>query len=232
MSRQTRRKFLATAGTALAGTALAVGSASAARSSEEIVSEAPTRAVQNWMYPTMGRSDDNPYMTIYGNYKCPYTRDFVRNHLPAVVEEYVESDELNLRFRSLVYEPDPDDPSHGSSYYYISDSDPDIARSAYGVWNHEDENYWAYHWDLFEDQPSGHVTAEELKERMQTSSVRNWGKIRYEVIDDRYQYYLERTRRAAAGLGISWTPTAEFMGDLTPPHHGTDDLFDWIDARL
>lgn len=216
----------------MAGAPLLAGGAAASRSPEEIISDAPTDPVSERTYPTMGTSDDNPDLTVYGNPKCPYTRDFVLNHLSEVVEEYVEPGELNVRFRALVYEPDPSNSSHGSSRYYISDSDPDIARSAYGVWNWEDENYWGYLYDLFADLPSGNVTPNELLERMRDSGVRNWGKIRYEVKDDEYQDYLERTRRAAADVGVSWTPTAEMGGDLTSPHHSTSGLFDWIDAHL
>lgn len=228
----TRRTFLAAAGSTLAGAAALTGTAAADRSPRNLIANAPTRRVSNQRYPTMGDSDDNEELTVYGNFKCPYTRDFVLNHLPAVVEEYVEPGVINVRFRSLVFEPDPNDPSHGSSHYYISDSDPDIARSAYGAWNWEDENYWGYFYDLFEDQLSGNVTPRELMGRMRESDVRNWGKIRYEVRDGRYQYPLERTRRAAAGLGVPWTPTAEFRGDLTSPHHSTSGLFDFIDSRL
>lgn len=233
--RRSRRSILRTAGATLTGTAV-LGTAGAeratARSADEVLSDAPFLEVSNWMYPTMGTSDDNPWATVYGNFKCPYTQEFVLNHLPAMVEEYVETGRLNFRFRSLVYEPDPSDPSHGSSHYYISDSDPDIARSAYGVWEEEPENYWQYFADMFQRQPSGATHADQLEDRMRGAGVRNWGLIGNQIENDRHQYYLERTRRAAAGLGVSFTPTMEFERDITPPHHGTGDLFSFLDARL
>ncbi len=233
--RRSRRSILRTAGAALTGTAV-LGTAgadrAAARSVDEVVSDAPTEAVSDWMYPTMGTSDDNPWATVYGNFKCPYTRDFVLNHLPAMVEEYVETGRLNFRFRSLAYEPDPSDPSHGSSRYFISQSDPDIARAGHGVWKEEPGNFWQYFVDMFQNQPSGSTHADRLEDRMRSSGVDNWGLIGNQVEDDDYQYYLERTRRAAAGLGVEYTPTMEFYHDITPPHHGTQDLFSFLDARL
>ena len=231
---RSRRSLLRSAGIALTSTAVLGTAADGARaaSPDETIAGAPVEAVSDWMYPTMGTSDDNPWATVYGNFKCPYTQEFVLTHLPALVEEYVAPGRLNFRFRSLVYEPDPDDPSHGSSYYYISESDPDIARSAYGVWEREPETYWQYFADLFQDQPSGATHADQLEDRMRESGVDDWEAVGDEVADDAHQYYLERTRRAAAGLGVEYTPTMEFMGDITPPHHGVSDLFAFIDSRL
>lgn len=226
----TRRTFLTAVGSATAGAALFSTGTVASHSTKTVLSNAPIDPVSHRMYPTMGTDDDNPTLTLYGNFKCPYTQKFVLNDFADVVDEYVEPGRLNVRFRSLVYEPDPSNPSHGSSWYFISNSDPDIARSAYGVWNWEDENYWSYFYSLFADLPSGLVTPRELEDRMRDDGVRNWGKIRYEVANDKYQYYLERTRRAAAALGVSGTPTVELQGDLTSPNYGS--LSDWIDRRL
>lgn len=178
----------------------------------------------------MGTDNDNPGLTLYGNFKCPYTQRFVRNDFADLVKEYVEPGHLNVKFRSLVYEPDPSDPSHGSSLYFISNSDPDIARSAYGVWNWEDENYWSYFYSLFADLPSGRVTPRELQARMRDDGVRNWRRIRSEVADDEYQDKLEWTRDLAAELGVSGTPTVQMGRDLTSPNYGS--LSDWIDRRL
>ncbi|WP_433630560.1 hypothetical protein [Halomicrococcus sp. NG-SE-24] len=83
----------------------------------------------------MGTDKDNPTATLYGNFKCPYTQEFVRGgNLEAVLNEYVTSGDFNLRFRALVYQP-PGTSSHGSDYYYISDSDPLISQAALGVWD-------------------------------------------------------------------------------------------------
>jgi protein-disulfide isomerase len=226
----TRRTFLATAGSAAIGTALFSSTASAATSDEEIVAAAPTDAVDRATYPTTGTDEDNPVMTVYGNPKCPYTQDFVLNNLPDVIEEYVDPGDLNVRVRMLVYEPDPDDPSHGSAHYYISDSDPTIARATYGVWNWEDENYWGYLYDQFQDLPSGTVTAYDMADRMEAAGVRNWGKIRNEAYEGKYQDQLDRTPEAAYDLGVPYTPTAEMGGDLTNPRF--DSVFDWIDRHL
>lgn len=226
----TRRTFLAAVGSATASTALFSTTAAASHSTKAVLSNAPTDPVSSQPYPTMGTDSDNPTLTLYGNFKCPYTQRFVRNDFADLVTDYVEPGHLNVEFRSLVYEPDPSDPSHGSSLYFISNSDPDIARSAYGVWNWEDENYWSYFYSLFADLPSGRVTPRELQARMRDDGVRNWGKIRYEVADDEYQRYLGRTRRAAAELGVSSTPTVELKGDLTSPNYGS--MPDWIARRL
>lgn len=202
----------------------------AARSDAEVVAAAPTDAVDDRTYPSAGTDGDGPVMTVYGNPKCPYTQDFVLNNLPVVVDEYVEPGDLTVRFRMLVYEPDPTDPSHGSSYYYVSDSDPDIARATYGIWNWEDEHYWGFLYALYGDLPSGTVTGLDMADRTEAAGIRNWGKIRNEVYDERYQRQLDRTAEAAYDLGVPYTPTAEMGGDLTNPRR--DSVFDWIDRHL
>lgn len=226
----TRRTFFTAAGSVTIGTTLFANSASASRSDEAVLASAPTNAVDDETYPTTGTDDDNPVMTVYGNPKCPYTQDFVLNNLADVVDEYVEPGDLNVRFRALVYEPDPKNPSHGSSRYYISDSDPDIARATYGIWNWEDEHYWEYLYDQFQNKPSGTVTGLDMADRLEDQGIRNWGKIRNEVYDERYQEQLEETREDAAALGVPYTPTAELDGDLTNPRH--DSVFDWIENRI
>ena len=50
------------------------------------------------------------------------------------------------------------------------------------------------------------------------------------VADDDHRCYLEHTRRAAVGLDGNSTPTMAFYHDVTPPHHGSDDPFSFLDA--
>jgi hypothetical protein len=225
-----RRTFLTAVGGAAVGTTLFAGTTSASHSDSDIVAAAPTAAVDDERYATMGTDVDNPVVTVYVNPKCPYSQDFVLNNLPTVVEEYVEPGDLNVRLRMLVYEPDPNDPSHGSSYYYISSSDPDIARATYGIWNWEDEHYWGYLYDQYRDLPSGTVTGLDMADRMEDYGIRNFGKIRNEVYDERYQAELDQTAQDAYDVGLPYTPTAEMDGDLTNPRK--DSVFDWLDRHL
>lgn len=231
-----RRSVLKGAIGAVTGTGVlgsVVGTASAASRSRQI-GGAPVDRVAGERYATMGTDPSAPTASLYGNFKCPYTRDFVLNHLPALVRDYVRPGTLTLRFRSLAYEPNPDDPSHGISPEYISEDDPDIARAALGTWNEEPGNYWGYFLDTFENQPSGGYSVGDLEALLKRYGVDHWERIGNYVANDRYEDALRDTQDAAAGHGVTATPTLVVEGDATYPHHGGNnaDLYDWLDARL
>ena len=231
-----RRTFIRTA-TAIAGTgvlgAVATGTVAAA-SKERHIADAPTVAVSGNRYATTGVDADAPTATVYGNFKCPYTQDFVLDHMAALVRDYVRTGYINLRFRSLAYEPDPSDTSHGISPEYISEDDPAIAKVGLGTWRREHYNYWNFFLNLFRDPPSGGYTAAELQDFAREMEVRNWGWMDWYASADFFDDRLRDTQSAAADYGVAWTPTMEFRGDTTSPHHGryNNDLYDWLDARL
>ncbi|WP_265111906.1 DsbA family protein [Halosolutus halophilus] len=177
-------------------------------------------------YPTMGTDSDAPTATIYGNYKCPYTRDFVFGNLEAIVEEFVEPGRLNLEFYNLAYEPGD------TSEYYISSSDPRLAAVGVGVWNEDPDNYWGFHRETFADMPSGTVDYDELEERVRSAGVSNAEAIVDRARAGEYDDEIERVATTAADDGVAFTPTMELAGDTTAPHHERDAILDWIERRL
>lgn len=180
----------------------------------------------------MGTDSDNPTATLYGNFKCPYTQQFVQGNLDAVVDEFVTTGELNLRFRDLAHEPDPSDPSHGSAKYYISSSDPLIGQAALGVWDVQPEDYWGFFEMMFDDLISGHVTVSEMTDRMRAAGVGDRSEIAERVRENRYRSEVKANADAAKRVGVSFTPTLELGGATTAPHHGTRAVLNWIEGHL
>lgn len=158
----------------------------------------------------------NPTATLYGNFKCQYTNDFVLNNLD-VIREFVEPGRLDIRFRALAYEP-PGQTSHGSSYYFISDSGPLISESAMGAWNAEPNEYWAFFRDMFENRVSGTVSYDDMRARMNQSDLEerdtaiSWAK------DGRYEDTVYQTRYAAGDDGVTYARTGR-RHDTTAPRH-------------
>ncbi len=215
-------------GTALFGLANTVN---ANHTTADPVSGAPVPDTPGqYTYATMGHGG-NPTATLYGNFKCPYTKDFVLNNLEDVIREFVEPGRLDIRFRALAYEP-PGHSSHGSSYYFISDSDPLISESAMGAWTAEPNEYWAFFRNMFENRVSGNVSYSDMRVRMNRSDLEerdtaiSWAK------EGRYEDPVYQTRYAAGDDGVTYTPTFELNGDTTPPHHDTHDILNWIENRL
>ncbi|MFC4541591.1 thioredoxin domain-containing protein [Halosolutus amylolyticus] len=208
------------------GTVSLLGIAGVAAGRSSPIVDAPVPSDPDaYAYPTMG-DDDAPTATIYGNYKCPYTQEFVAGNLEAIVEEFVEPGRLALQFHNLAYEPGD------TSAYYISSSDPRIAAVDVGVWDEDPDGYWRFHRETVADTPSGTVDYDDLEERLQSAGVAN-----AEAIVDRarvgeYDDEVEQVAAAAAADDVSFTPTLELGGDTTAPHHDRDDILDWIEKRL
>lgn len=223
-----RRTFLKTTGVvAAAGLGSAVPASAAETPSAPVPDD--TDALT---YATMGTDKDNPTATLYGNFKCPYTQEFVRGgNLEAVLNEYVTSGDLNLRFRALAYQP-PGTSSHGSDYYYISDSDPLISQAALGVWDVSPEDYWGFFNYMFSDIISGNVSYGEMEDEMQAAGVDNRSTIIDRADSGRYSDDVEQNRYSAGDYGVTFTPTLVLDGETTAPHHGTEDLLDWIGGRI
>lgn len=93
-------------------------------------------------YPQMGAADD--VATLYGNWKCPYTREFVLTQLPSVIEEHVRPGDLSIRFRSVAY--------RGAEPFLGPDA-PAATHAGLGVWETDPDSFWDYFTYVFANQP-------------------------------------------------------------------------------
>ncbi|WP_306059402.1 thioredoxin domain-containing protein [Natronococcus wangiae] len=174
----------------------------------------------------MGTDTDAPTATVYGNFKCPYTRDFVFGNLEPIIEEFVVTGRLTLEFSDLAYEPG------STSEYWISDSDPRIASAGLAVWDEDPDSYWQFYHDTFADAPTGYVDYDELASRARSADVSNVDALIDRAEAGAYDAAIERAAATADEDGISFTPQLELAGDTAAPHHDTRSILDWIEARL
>jgi hypothetical protein len=184
------------------------------------------------LYPTMGTSADNPTATIYGNFKCPFTQDFVWGNLQDIIEEYVVTGKLNIRFRQLAYEPNKGVQTHSQPGTFISLSDPQIGAASLAVWDISPEDYWSYFFNMFSELVSGTVTAEDLGERMAAAGVDNIGEILTRVESGRYSDLVRQSTYDARDLDVNHTPRLEMGGVIENPRHETEDILNWVDSHL
>lgn len=226
-----RRKFLTVTGSAAIASVAGAGSASA---SETTIapSEIPVPDNTQMMYPTMGTSADNPTATIYGNFKCPFTQEFVNGNLHAIIEEYVLPGKLNIRFRQLAYEPNEGVQTHSQPGTFISPDDPFIGEGSLAVWDVSPENYWSYFFTMFSSLVSGSVTSDDLAERMEAAGVSNIDKITARLESGRYSDLVEKSTDTSRDLDVNNTPRFEVGGVIENPRHEVENILDFVESNI
>lgn len=94
-------------------------------------------------YATMGPNDAPVQATLYGGWKCPYTRAFVTEFMGDIVDRYVAPGHLQLRFRAVPYRGG--EPFHGPD-------EPRAARAGLAVWYNDPGDFWTYFSYMFTNQ--------------------------------------------------------------------------------
>ncbi|WP_267642353.1 right-handed parallel beta-helix repeat-containing protein [Haloarchaeobius amylolyticus] len=178
-------------------------------------------------YPTMGTSNENPTLTVYGNFVYPNTKRFVEENLPAIVSEFVEPGHINVQFRSIAYPT--------GHYLNSVEGEERLAQLALGVW---DKNNWENYWGVFEYLFANQGDIEwqtwgDAKNMLQDAGVeRVAGWLPGLASDDYYGDEVYQSRLDAADAGLDYVPQVEFQGDLADANMATGDLLEWIGDRL
>ncbi|WP_254524022.1 DsbA family protein [Natrinema caseinilyticum] len=223
-TRLQRRTVLSATGTA---TLLGVAGLATAEARSTVANAPVPESADAYTYPTMGvDGDDVPTATVYGNFKCPVTKEFVSGNLSAIIDEFVSTGRLRLRFYNLAYKPG------NTSAFFISGSDPRCAAMGLGTWDEDPNSYWQFFAETFDNPPSGYVDLSELVSRARSAGVSNASRIADRVQAGEYDAQVERVSAEAASDGVTFTPTLELAGDTTAPHHGTQAILQWIESRL
>lgn len=105
-------------------------------------------APSNHRYATMQARADAPTATVYGSWKCPYTREFVRNGFPELVAEFVAPGDVAVEFRSVAYADDEP---------FLGPDAPRATRGGLAAWNVDPASYWQYFATVFANQPAEDV---------------------------------------------------------------------------
>ncbi len=180
-------------------------------------------------YGTMGTDPDNPTLTVYGNLKGPYTRDFFDRQLDEIRRTFVDAERLNVRYRDVPREP------WNATEPYILDSGASglVSQVCAGVWDVEPENYWSFVDYLLANRDSVDWTStESMTELLQNAGIRNWGKVSVYVEDGDYAPVVTDTVETAATQGVTFLPQLELAGDWTGPRNVPTSLSNWIEKRL
>ena len=169
----------------------------------------PVTVPDGEQYPTMGTAGET--VTLYGNWKCPYTREFVRGQLPGLVEDFVRPGDVSLQFRSVAYRSgDP----------FLGADAPRSTRAGLAVWETDPEAFWTYFTYVFANQPQERYqwgTPELLTRFAGTAGVDDPGAVRTAATGAAYESRLRQTVESATRRDIWSVPRVASDGQVTAP---------------
>lgn len=173
-------------------------------------------APSEFEYPRMGSADTDT-VTLYGNWKCPYTREFVVQDLADLARSYVATGRVSIEFRTLAYLDGS--PNLG----------PDAPRASWAglaVWEHDPSSFWAYFTSVFQNQPpeaAEWATLDQLEQFMDASGVDNSEDILEDVHGGTHDGLVRESGLAAHSAGIDTIPRLEYDDTVVAPNLSTAD---------
>jgi|GEM_PF-898593 len=177
---------------------------------------------EQYEYATMGPADAE-VVTLFGNWKCPYTREFVVQDFPGLVQSYVETGRVAIEFRTLAYQDG--EPHLG----------PDAPRAAWAglaVWAHDPDSFWPYFATVFQNQPperDAWATTTQLEAFMQTAGVQTTDPILADVRAGERDPRVRETSDAATRYGIDTIPRLVYDGRVVAPNLDLDAAHDLLE---
>lgn len=161
-------------------------------------------------YAVMGSDGAPVTATVYGSWKCPYTRKFVRDRLGTIVRRYVQPGRLKLAFRAVPYENG--EPFHGSD-------EPFVARTGLAVWHTDPRSYWRYFAYAFEniEGVAGWATARRMRRLLAAAGVDAEREILTAAEGETYEPIVERTMERVRAIPITKYPRVAIGETVTAP---------------
>lgn len=160
-------------------------------------------------YPTLGTADTT--LTIYGNWKCPYTQEFVRQQLGGLVDDFVVTGDVSIEYRNVAYmNGDP----------YLGADAPRAAEAGLAVWNIDPASFWTYFAHVFANQPQERfewATTENLTRFAERADVEGVEQIEQTLRSRTYAQSVHQSADAASEMGITTVPRVVFDGQVTAP---------------
>jgi protein-disulfide isomerase len=162
-------------------------------------------------YAQMGQGSATTTATVYGNWKCPYTQEFVLQQLPEIVDRFVTPGELTVEFRSVAYmDGDP----------FLGPDAPRATRAGLAVWDIDPSAYWSFFAHVFANQPQERrewAQRSLLVRFAEESGVNGVPQVRQSITNGAYVGPTRTTARDAAELHVTSVPRLVVGGTVTAP---------------
>ncbi|WP_336023466.1 DsbA family protein [Halobellus salinisoli] len=183
------------------------------RSIDEPGFELPSAPIPNGStnprYPTIGTAEMT--LTLYGNWKCPYTQEFVRGQLGVLIDDFVTTGDVAIELRNVAYlNEDP----------YLGSDAPRASEAGLAVWNVDPESFWTYLSYVFANQPQERyewASTETLVRFAERAGVDDIDRIRQAIRNRTYARDVQTSAERANEVGISTVPRVVYDDTVTAP---------------
>ncbi|WP_144800007.1 DsbA family protein [Halorubrum depositum] len=160
-------------------------------------------------YPTLGTADTT--VTLYGNWKCPYTQEFVNEQFDDLVDDFVATGDVSVEFRNVAYvDGEP----------YLGEDAPRATEAGLAVWDIDPSSFWDYFAYVFANQPQGRfewATTDNLVRFAEHADVDGLDQIRQAIRSRTYNRSVEQSAERADGLEITTVPRVAYGDSVTAP---------------
>jgi protein-disulfide isomerase len=160
-------------------------------------------------YPTIGTADTT--VTVYGNWKCPYTQEFVRQQFGGLVDEFVVTGDVSVEYRNVAYLDG--EPNLGTDA-------PRAAEAGLAVWDVDQSAFWEYFSYVFANQPQERfewATTDNLVRIANRATVEGLDQIRQSIRSRAYSQSVTMSSERASELGVSTVPRVVYGDTVTAP---------------
>ncbi len=173
------------------------------------VAAAPDEAAMQ-SYPTLGSADAPNEVVFYGGWKCPYTKAFVINQLPDIVQQFVVPGDFRIEFQPVVYENG--EPFHGFD-------EVRVARAGFAIWEHDPEAFWTYFEYFYANQVSraGWYSPERVLEIADAANVDDETALRERMESELYADRITATMNRVRSIPIRAVPRLVLDDEVYAP---------------
>lgn len=179
-------------------------------------------------YPTMGPDDAPVTVQFFGSYKCPYTREFALTFLNDLVESYVRSGDIQIRYRNVTFR---------NGEPFLGPDAPKAARAGLAVWENDPEHYWPYFATLFQSQPperNAWGTTAQLQKFANAAGVTREARraIATAIENNRYTSRIQASVDAAEQNGVNTVPRVVVDGETLSPNLEPESVVEAIEQAV
>lgn len=168
-------------------------------------------------YARLGGADAPVTATLYGNWKCPYTREFVLDAMEDVVAEFVDPGDVALEFRALSYR---------NGEPFLGDDAPRAARAGLEVWRSSPERYWSYFASVFTNQPDEideWATTDNLLRLAEAAEISDLDAVGEAIVSGDHRDAVRATTERAAARNVTSVPRLATRTAVTAPTVDIED---------